>query len=84
VSESFGARMKAIVGWLRCKQGTRDDFLAAMSASAEETRREEGCEFFEYHLQADDPDGIILIEGFRDAAAHEFHRHTLTCLKCRR
>jgi quinol monooxygenase YgiN len=68
--------MKAIIGWLTCKPGTRDRFLAAMAPSAAATRREEGCEFFEYHPHADDPDAVILIEGFRDAAAHEFHRRT--------
>lgn len=68
--------MKLITGWLTCRPGTRDEFLAAMRAPAEETRREPGCVFFEYHPHADDPDKVVLIEGFRNASAHEVHRHT--------
>ncbi|HEY9009503.1 MAG TPA: putative quinol monooxygenase [Devosia sp.] len=68
--------MKLITGWLTCRPGTRDEFLARMKAPSEETRREPGCVFFEYHPHADKPDVVVLIEGFYDAAAHEAHRHT--------
>ena len=68
--------MKFITGWLTCRPGTRDEFLSVMRIPAEQTRREEGCVFFEYHLHSDDGDVVILIEGFRNEAAHEAHRHT--------
>jgi quinol monooxygenase YgiN len=68
--------MKFITGWLTCLPGARDEFLSLMQAPAELTRREEGCVFFEFHPHADHPDMVILIEGFRDAEAHEAHRHT--------
>jgi quinol monooxygenase YgiN len=68
--------MKLITGWLTCRGGTRDEFLAAMADGAAATRREEGCVFFEYHEDVGDPDGVVLIEGFRDDAAHQIHRHT--------
>lgn len=70
------AGVKIIIGWLTCRPGTRAGFLSAMAPHSLETLREPGCEFFEYHERADDPDGVVLIEGFRDAAAHEFHRRT--------
>jgi quinol monooxygenase YgiN len=68
--------MKFITGWLTLKPGTRDEFLSLMAAPSEETRREDGCVYFEFHLHASDRDIVILIEAFRDAAAHELHRHT--------
>jgi quinol monooxygenase YgiN len=68
--------MKTITAWITCRPGTREEFLAAMRPGADATLEEEGCEFFEYHRIADNPDGVVLIEGFRDAAAHELHRRT--------
>jgi len=68
--------MKTILGWLRCKAGTREQFLEAMVPHVSETLREPGCEFFEYHRHKEDPDIVVLIEGFRDAGAHEVHRRT--------
>jgi quinol monooxygenase YgiN len=32
--------------------------------------------FFECHRHKDEDDVVVLIEGFRDAEAHEFHRRT--------
>jgi quinol monooxygenase YgiN len=40
------------------------------------TRDEPGCVFFEYHRHKDDEDVVVLIECFREAEAHEFHRRT--------
>ena len=68
--------MKFITGWLSCRQGMRDEFLAAMEPHVASTRAEPGCVFFEYHRHKDDEDVVVLIECFRDAEAHEFHRRT--------
>ncbi|EPE99318.1 putative quinol monooxygenase [Rhizobium grahamii] len=68
--------MKFITGWLTCRQGTREEFLLVMEPHVASTRNESGCVFFEYHWHKDDEDVVVLIEGFRDAEAHEFHRRT--------
>lgn len=68
--------MKVILGWLTCKPGTREEFLTAMEPHVEATIREPGCQFFEYHRHKDAADVVVLIEGFRDVQAHEFHRRT--------
>jgi quinol monooxygenase YgiN len=68
--------MKLITGWLTCKQGMREAFLAAMEPHVVSTRAEPGCVFFECHRHKDEDDVVVLIEGFRDAEAHEFHRRT--------
>ena len=68
--------MKFITGWLTCRRGTREEFLLAMESHVASTRNEPGCVFFEYHRHKDDEDVVVLVEGFRDAEAHELHRRT--------
>lgn len=68
--------MKTITGWLQCRPGTRDEFLALMEPLAAATREEPGCRVFEYHRTDRNPDEIILLEVFDSAEAHELHRRT--------
>ena len=45
-----------------CRQGMRDEFLAAMEPHVASTRDEPGCVFFEYHRHKNDEDVVVLIE----------------------
>lgn len=66
--------MKFIIGWITCKLGTRDGFIARTLPYAQATREEAGCLFFELSAKADAPDVAILMEGFTDEAAHAHHQ----------
>ena len=68
--------MKIITGWLHCRPGTRDEFLALMEPLVAATRQEAGCRVFEYHRADRDADEIIMLEVFDSADAHQFHRRT--------
>jgi quinol monooxygenase YgiN len=64
---------KFIIGRMRVKPGTRDELLAAAKPFIQQTRAEPGCVFFEMAVSASDPDGVLVAEEFKDAAAHDFH-----------
>src|SRR5437868_6646649 len=67
---------KYIIGRMRVKPGTRDELLVAAKPFIAETRQEPGCVFFEMAISDSDPDGLVVIEEFKDAAAHELHDKT--------
>jgi quinol monooxygenase YgiN len=57
----------------KLKPGTADDYLAAARPFLEATRAEPGNKWFEHYRSVDDPDTILTIEAFDDAAAGEAH-----------
>jgi quinol monooxygenase YgiN len=66
--------MKFIIGWIICRPGTRDGFIERTMPMAAATRAEPGCVFFELSAKADEPDTAILMECFKDEAAHAHHQ----------
>ena len=57
----------------KVKPGTADAYLAANRPFLEATRREPGNKWYEQFRSVDDPDSILTIEAFDDAAAGEAH-----------
>ena len=57
----------------KLKPGTADAYLAASQAYTDATRAEPGNKFYEHYRSVDDPDTILTIEAFDDAAAGEAH-----------
>ena len=53
--------------------GTADAYLAASQPFTDATRAEPGNKFYEHYRSVDDPDTILTIEAFEDAAAGEAH-----------
>ena len=51
----------------------RDQFIEALRLQAQTTRAEDGCELFEVMLPNNDPKHVILVEKWRDEAAHSAH-----------
>jgi quinol monooxygenase YgiN len=40
------------------------------------TVKEDGVEFFEFHLSSTDPDMVIAVEGYRTPEVHDLHHQT--------
>ncbi|MEP7089157.1 MAG: putative quinol monooxygenase [Nocardioidaceae bacterium] len=57
----------------KLKPGTADAYLAASRPFLEATRQEPGNKWFEHFRSVDDPDTILTLEAFDDAAAGEAH-----------
>lgn len=67
---------KFIVGWLTCKPGKRDEFMAVARAYAQVSLAEDGCIFYEMNASGRSPDTVILTECFKNEAAHAAHLAT--------
>jgi quinol monooxygenase YgiN len=57
----------------KVKPGSADAYLAANRPFLEATRQEPGNKWYEQFRSVDDPDTILTIEAFDDAAAGEAH-----------
>lgn len=57
----------------KVKPGRAEDYLAANRPFLEATRQEPGNKWFEQFRSVDDPDTILTLEAFDDAAAGEAH-----------
>ena len=57
----------------KLKPGNADAYLAANRPFLEATRREPGNKWYEQFRSVDDPDTILTLEAFDDAAAGEAH-----------
>ena len=57
----------------KLKPGHADAYLAANRPFLEATRREPGNKWYEQFRSVDDPDTILTLEAFDDAAAGEAH-----------
>ena len=68
--------MKFVIGWLKLRPGKRDEFMALAGPFIETTLKEDGVEFFEFHLSSTDPDTVIAIEKYRSPQVHDLHNQT--------
>jgi quinol monooxygenase YgiN len=59
--------MKFVIGWLRVRPGKRDEFMALARPFIAITLREEGIDFFEFHLSSTDPDTVVVNREVQDA-----------------
>ena len=57
----------------KVRPGTAEDYLAANRAFLEATRQEPGNRWYEQFRSVEDPDTILTLEAFDDAAAGEAH-----------
>lgn len=53
-----------------------EEFTELATSYAEAVEAEEGCLFFQWSRNLDDPTVFVAVEGFRDAAAGEAHVRT--------
>lgn len=53
--------------------GSRDAILARAPEVQAATRAEPGCLAYDFYVATDNPDQLVFIEAWVDAAAHEFH-----------
>ena len=57
----------------KLQPGAAEAYLAAHRAFTDATRAEPGNKFYEHYRSVEDPDTILTIEAFDDAAAGEAH-----------
>ena len=57
----------------KVEPGSADAYLAANRPFLEATRQEPGNKWYEHFRSVDDPDTILTLEAFDDAAAGEAH-----------
>lgn len=59
-----------------CRPGQAGPFVKALRDSGLQAavRAEEGCLQYDYHISCEAPDTVVLIEGWRDAAALAAHQ----------
>ena len=59
-----------------CKAGMAQPFVKALkdSGAQEKVRAEDGCLQYDYLLSCEQPDTVVLLEKWRDAAALEAHQ----------
>ena len=65
--------MKFVIAWLTLKPGKRNEFMALAQPFIAATLQEEGVVFFEFHHNSDDPDGVVVVECYKNHEAHELH-----------
>ena len=58
-----------IVAVLRAKAGHEATVKQALLACVEGSRKEEGCTFYDLHIDRTDPQRFLFIEGWKDLAA---------------
>ena len=63
------------VNW-RCKTGLRSELLELAAEMAPLARLEEGCLFYQCHIDPDDPELIFLYELYTDEDAFKEHTGT--------
>lgn len=68
--------MKVVIGWLRLKQGMREELLTRIRPFVVMTRTEPGVIFFEVNLSDDDADVAVFVECYDSEEAHQTHQAT--------
>ncbi|MEX0853150.1 MAG: putative quinol monooxygenase [Bauldia sp.] len=66
--------MKYVIGWLKVKPGKRDELMKIARPVVAKTQKEDGCLFYELHPTTDDPDLILIVEGWESDAHHQAHQ----------
>ena len=59
----------------RCLPGKAEEFVCALKESGLQSavRAEDGCLQYDYLLSCEEPDAVVLLEKWRDAAALDAH-----------
>lgn len=63
-----------VIGWMRTKPGKREEFMRRAKPVFAITQKEDGCLFYEAHPTSEDPDLIILVEGWQSKEQHLAHQ----------
>jgi quinol monooxygenase YgiN len=58
------------------KPGTLEATLAAGQTCLEESRKEPGCLGFDYYRATDGAETFVVVESFKDKAAHTAHQES--------
>lgn len=66
--------MRYVIGWLRTKPGKRDEFMRLAKPVFAITQKEDGCLFYEAHPSTEDPDLVMMVEGWQTVAQHLTHQ----------
>jgi quinol monooxygenase YgiN len=62
-----------IVVEFEVKPDHRDEFIEVIKALGQRSRAEDGCQEFDVMLPNNDPKHVLVVEKWRDAAAHDAH-----------
>ena len=62
------------------KAGSEKEVTASFVKLTEKSRKEPGCAMYVAHQHQDDPRRFLVYEQYKDAAALEYHRKTLSFL----
>ncbi len=66
--------MKFVIGWLTLKPGTRDEFMTLCRPFILPQRvKRKAYDFFEFHNDLGNSDGIVVVERYKSHEAHELH-----------
>lgn len=65
-----------IVATLRARPEHGDEVKKALLACVEGSRKEEGCLFYDLHVDQSEPLRFVFIEGWKDQAAIDYHKTT--------
>ncbi|KQB51769.1 antibiotic biosynthesis monooxygenase [Pseudomonas endophytica] len=65
-----------IVAVLRAKAGHEKAVKEALLACVEDSRKEQGCTFYDLHSDRSDPQRFVFVEGWKDMAAIDHHKTT--------
>lgn len=65
--------MRFTIGRLWTRTDLRDEYLKRAAAFVEASRMEDGCVYYDQGAMPDDPNGIVLVEGWMTAAHHAAH-----------
>ncbi|MBI4922963.1 MAG: antibiotic biosynthesis monooxygenase [Devosia nanyangense] len=66
--------MRYVIGHFSVQPGTRDEFMAKTKDYIDASRADDGCVYFDIALMTDNPDGLVMVECWRDQAAHKAHQ----------
>jgi quinol monooxygenase YgiN len=64
---------KFIVGWIKLRKGTEDEFDRLVTPYLEACRAEPECRFFEMTRKREDSNVVLVCECFISEAAHDVH-----------
>jgi quinol monooxygenase YgiN len=65
---------KYIVGWIKLRDGTEQEFDRLVKPYIETCRAEPECRFFEMMRTREDPSMVLVCECFVSEEGHEIHR----------
>jgi quinol monooxygenase YgiN len=60
----------------QAKPGFKDELRLRLNEMVEETVKEDGCLFYDLHVDRDDDSVFYFFEGWENQAAHDLHGQT--------